>query len=105
VAPVEAPGEVADAHDEFTALQTGSFIIHAGCQDIRQIEPGFETGETLSLFREERIRPGFSPKECVTAVHCASFFVRVHKPREHCPLTLPCSVTLRNQSEDTVDNR
>ena len=68
-APVPQLGQAPDAHPELPSVESGVRIINASCQNVRQMEPRFEARELFPTLEEEGIRPGFSPKECVSSVH------------------------------------
>jgi hypothetical protein len=69
MASVESPGQEADAHDELSSFQSVVFVIHAGSQDVNDVEKGFEPGELLPWFHQQAIRPDLPPKQGVASTH------------------------------------
>ena len=67
--PVPFLGKVSRTGAELPALQPGGLVVHSGRQDVRQVEPGLETGKLFPGLTKQRVRPGLSPEECVAAVH------------------------------------
>ena len=74
-APIPNAGKVSNTCSELAAAESDVGIVDTRCQDIRQIEPGFESGESLPFFLENRVRPGLSPEEGVAAIHSASLSI------------------------------
>ncbi len=68
-APIPELGHPPNTRTELAPPESCVGIVDAGCQNVRQIKPCLEAGESFLLFLKQRIRPGFSPEECVTAIH------------------------------------
>ena len=68
-APIPEVSQATDACPELAAPESGAGIVNTGGQDIRHVELGLEPGEFLSFLLENWVCLGFSPEQCVAAVH------------------------------------